>query len=675
MLLKESNYEAGLDKSILKARDNFYCIDNYTTNIQFNIENKHTIIFTNYEILKKYENILIENSVWMELKEEFNYKPEYLSKMLYDNIHLWYLILFLNKMNTAYELDKKHIRVLHPENIYILNEIYTNEKEYIKHIAADPNGLTLKSLYAKSDYILKKPNYSSLDNIGSLDPTPTTPDSGNDGFTSLQYNLGRAYLSQPVSCERPEGLTYGNSYIEGTIISKKDELISLKPLYMGNSCRILLNGEELLECPDNTSEILILNKRELKSLNKVVYTKYELIESIDWYNVFTNSLLVRLKCKFSEMKDTMDKKVKITFFYEAGTTSEVKNIKLNNSSMEDFRFVVDISPNYGKLRSVSIALLGDFREVSEDFNVGVAYMPHEFKYTNVLLSKDDYYHLKIEHTNSADTIYPLISYSFKDYKLIDKDDLVTKSLVNNLNLIPNTSTPNDLIINNTTIFKGLQLISLIDNKELEGVDVNGNFLEDSSLLDLKDMNDRLLLYNSYSTTNTKIDDYYISTNLFCRNDIPKINGSMGLFIKGKISLGEDEDGKVITKSYCYVYMLKMKNEYTNSSKSLLSGLYKLSPDAENIDIDSDGLNFKNLIKIADTSQNITGNSNISTFVKIITRGNNIKIYDEKTALPLIDYYDAEEIKFSLHEQPSFGLALFNVRNPGYKNLIVMGKRN
>lgn len=674
MLLKSSNYDAGLDRSILKARDNFYCIDNYTTHVKFNIDEKNSIIFTNYEILKKYENILIEHSVWTELKEEHKYRPEYLSKMLYDNIHLWYLILFLNKMDNAYQLDKKYVRILHPDNIYILNEIYTNEKDYIKHVSADPNGLTMKSLYAKSDSILKKPDYSILDKIGSMDPSLPSDSEGNEGFFPLQYNLGRAYLTQPISCERPNGLTYGNGYIEGTIISKKNEIVSLKPMYMGNSCRVLLNGEEILKCPDNTKEIINLNNRDLKPLSKVVYTKYELIETIDWYNAFTNSLLVRLKCNFSQMTDKMEKKIKITFFYEAGTKSEVRSIYLTNPDMQEVRFVFDISPNYGKLQSISIALLGDFREVRDDFSAGVAFMPYEFKYTNVLLSKDDYYHLKIEHTNSAETVYPMISYSFKDYKQITKEDLVTKNIVNNLNLVPTTPSPTNLIINNTEVFKGLQLISLIDNNELANTDINGNHLEDSNQLDLKDMNDRLLLYKSYDTKNTKIDDYYISTNLFCRNDIPKINGSMGLFIKGKVALGEDSNGKVITKSYCYLYMLKMNNEYTDKTKSLLSGLYKLDPEADNIDLDSDGLNFKNLIKIADTKQTITGNRDVPTFVKIITRGNNIKIYDDKSALPLIDYYDANEIKFDLDEQPSFGLALFNVRNPGYKNLIVMGKQ-
>src|SRR5699024_2907043 len=166
-----------------------------------------------------------------------------------------------------------------------------------------------------------------------------------------------------------------------------------------------------------------------------------------------------------------------------------------------------------------------------DFSAGVAFMPYEFKYTNVLLSKDDYYHLRIEHTNSAETVYPMISYSFKDYKQITKEDLVTKNIINNLNLVPTTPSPTNLIINNTEVFKGLQLISLIDNNELDNTDINGNHLEDSNQLDLKDMNDRLLLYKSYDTKNTKIDDYYISANLFCRNDIPKINGSMGLFIK------------------------------------------------------------------------------------------------------------------------------------------------
>lgn len=675
MILRESNYDAGIDRSILKAKENFYCIDNYTTKIKFDIDTKNSIIFTNYEILKKYENILFEHTVWVELKEEHKYRPEYLSKMLYDNIHLWYLILFLNKMDNAYELDKQFVRVLHPNNLSILNEIYTNEKDYIKNLSAYNGDLMIKSLYAKSDTLIKKPDYSILDNVGSLDPVIPPSNNGNEGFSPLQYNLGRAYLSQPVNCEKPNGLTYSNGYIEGTLISKKNEIVSIKPMYMGNSCRVILNGQELLQCPDNVADIVKLNNRELKSLSKVVHTKYELIETIDWYNSFTNALLVRLKCKFSEIVDTTEKKVKITFFFEADTVSEVKSINLSNPNMEEVRFVFDISPNYGKLQSISIALLGDFRNVSDDFNVGVAYMPHEFKYANILLSKDEYYHLIIEHTNSAETVYPMISYSFKDYKQIDKEDLVVKNIVNNLNLIPTTASPSDIIINNTTVFKGLQLISLIDNNELENLELNGNHLEDSNMLDLKDTNDKLLLYKTYNTSNGKIDDYYISANIFCRNNISKVNGSMGLFVKGKVELGEDENGKVITKSYCYVYMLKMKNEYSDKSKSLLSGLYKLDPEADNIDLDSDGVNFKNLIKIADTSQTITGNRDVSTFIKIITKGNNIKIYDDKSSLPLIDYYDANEIKFSAKEQPSFGLALFNVRNPGYKNLIVMGKEN
>ena len=662
-VLINSEYNATLQEGIIQAKSDFYLLDNYISNISFKIDDTTSIVFTNYEMLKKYENILIENSTWYVLDPIYNYKPEYLSKILYDNVNLWYLLLFLNKMEDAYQFNRAKIRIIHPANISLLSEIYNNEKKYLKNIEIIDNSLQLKSLYDKSNSIIKFPNFV----IGTpLNGTVPVNDSnyGNLGFSNIQYNLAHAYFNFPYSYTRPTGLTYGTNSVIGTILSKEDQIISIKPMGLGTVCKVYLNEQLMFDTKDNSEDLAILNAKLMATMKCESDTKYEINDGVGWYNELTNGLLVKIKSTdFATLN--INKQVSIRFQFEGESIVFNRTINI----LDEIIFPVDLSNNYGPLLSLSISVIGDLTPsingVKKYSDIRISYSPCNFLFANMRLSKNTPYAIRIESTNMNE-FYPMINYSFKDYHIIGPKDLVERNIIDLSSLLPKTESPSNFIVNNSAVFKGLNLISLTDADELISTDLYANNLQDDTSTKLDDNNKNLLLFADYEGTNKKITDYYILSNIYCRNNLSEINGSMGFFFKGKTFEG---------KTYCYVYIMKMANEYTNSPKSLLHGLYKMKPDAKNIFLDSDELAFSNLMKIADTPQYISGNMENNTFVKILTNKNNIKIFDGKSQRPIIDFFDTDIINFNLQEQPVFGLALFNIRNPGYLNMTVMGKNN
>lgn len=674
MGIRNKSQDSSLDTSIIVAKTHAYNIDNYTTKITFNLSDSDSLTFTNYEILKKYENIILDYCVWIKLDDKFKYRPEYLSNQLYKTTYLWYLLLFINKMDNCYQFDREYVKVLDPNSLDVLSEIYNTEKDYLKNITVDPNGLVMKALDRGSDEIIRK--FGISDNIGQVEYVPPVSNDDMEGFESLIYYANNAYLIQPTYYRRAYGLTYSDGIIEGDIVSKEDQIVSFKPIFLGPECNVLINDQQLLHCPNNSKEVLTFkNRAYLRTMNKVLDTKYEISNSVNWYSIYTNALFAKISCDFSQIGT--DIRVKFAFKYEGGTKYDIRNITYT-SGMKESIMVVDISQNYGRLISLTISLLADFKNVDDDFKVYIDYQAQTFREENFLFNKDAYYNVKITHNGSHTNVLPLIAYKFKNYKVIDEEDLVTKYVTSKISMLPSLSkSPSTIKISSVELFEGLHLISLLDQNELKTSSPGANYLETVDTNKLHDKNDKLLLYkrpaNTGDVNNFKINDYYISANISCMNNIPEENGAMGFFIKGRTRFEENAQGLMESKSMCYLYMVKLENEYTDKDKCLLSGLYKLDPSAENMDLDSGGINFKNLVKIADTSQRISGNSENSTFIKIITRGNNIKIYDNKSSKPLIDFYDSDEIKFEEDEQPTFGLAMFNIRNPHYRNLIVMGR--
>lgn len=675
MLLQSSNYEAGLDTSIIKANASTYCLDNYTSTIKFKIDDSNSIIFSNYEILKKYENILTDMSVWTKLNDNYKFRPEYMSNYLYGTTHLWYLILFLNKMTSANEFNKDYVRVVHPDNVGVLNEIYAIEKDHIQNLNVGyPSEMMVKQLDEGSDSIYRKPKYDYLEYLEAADPNIKPSEETIEGFLPLIFNKDVAYLTQPVYYERPFGLTYSKDTIEGKLVSKEGQVASIKPIYMGNSCDVYINDFYLFSCPDNTNEFETFKKRPYsKTMNKVLYNKYEYAESVNWYNAHTNGIFVKINAKF---KNLTNLRLKVSYAFAAGTRYETRKLVFDSNDT-DIYVVLDISANYGSFNSITFSLLGDFSNYDPDDLIQIDFAPTEFVEENFLFDKDKYYDLKIKYTGNVTTIIPLIAYKFKDYHAIDKKDLVEKKIQNRIDELPSSTSPNNIILNSNDTFKGLSLISLLDRDELAS-SLGGNYLEDINRNKLYDLNDLLLLYktpNTGSRNSFKIGDYYISANITSKNNVTKENGAMGFFFKGRRVLETNESGFIEMKSYAYIYFIGLQEQFHDNDQCLLSGLYKLDPSKGNIDLDSEGLNFTCLTKIADTSQTISGNENNTTFVKIITKGNNIKIYDNISKNPIIDYFDPEEIKFDSEEQPTFGLAFYNIRNPIYKNLIVMGRES
>ena len=697
--------EATLNLSITEAKNDFYNLDNYASKLQFKIMDDTYLVFTNYEILKKYEYVLFENSVLTPLKERYKFRPEHLSIALYGTPQLWYLLLFLNKMTSPSQFKKENIRVIHPSKVNLIEEIYLNEKEYLKaNSEADVANLQLKSLFGKSNKIGRLPSFE----IGK--PNSDYDDTSNDNnlevgdllnYEPILYNSSRSYLNSKDGNEIyyyiKTGGVYDSSGLNGNIddcidkyiigkpyMNYTDSLVSFKPLIAGGFFSLKINDEEILTSEDNSEEIIVLNSLSPKKMNSTITNRYNISENVLWHSDATNALLVKI---ISEKNDNLGKfteSINVGMNFVGGET-KYQIIRSSEKYDKEFIFPVNISDNYGKLLSISITVAGCPSKLRESIYKSaplVSFKPTFFNEVNMLLEKNEIYNLKLNYIitkqDGGDFINPspersmlsLFRYGTSDYKPISTKDVFGRDKVSltsySFNPPVSSTIRNPMTIKSTStrVFNGLQLISLIPNDEL--------FYKSGQLYDetdnpLIDENGYFLYDVSRNSVNKQIKDFYITLALGCENNNKSINGAMGFYFKGK-----NTDGDV----KCYIYILKMKNEYTDKAKINLSGLYKMDGSYEHLFIDTDEINAYRLKKIADTNQRITGNLNTLTNIRIVTHKNNIKIYDMKSNYPIIDFYDPEEIQFGNNDQPiqpSVGLVLYNIYNPIYSNMSILGK--
>jgi hypothetical protein len=89
----------------------------------------------------------------------------------------------------------------------------------------------------------------------------------------------------------------------------------------------------------------------------------------------------------------------------------------------------------------------------------------------------------------------------------------------------------------------------------------------------------------------------------------------------------------------YLYTIKRDGQSDGTQKSLLSGLYKVSPLQSEINMSSDGM-FKMRAKLlATTTQKYSGTE--SKYIFIMVSENTIRIYDQINGTPVIEYTDID----------------------------------
>lgn len=215
-------------------------------------------------LLRKYENILKRNLIEIDLEKRFHYKPEYLSKDLYNTTDLWYLLLFVNDMQTVDQFNTSKIKVFTDAMINDLNQIInaegsklgseTNPKQIYKHM--------IKSTEEPSDKII--PKYREPKNIPftpEIDFTNKLDNIINDRYLRERYQVYENKFYNPESDEKEliepftlnnDGLTtlpnifYKKGFkrkFKGKIYFKPGEKYKYMPLHNGKSSINITDSE------------------------------------------------------------------------------------------------------------------------------------------------------------------------------------------------------------------------------------------------------------------------------------------------------------------------------------------------------------------------------------------------------------------------------------------------
>lgn len=153
--ISSGNYN-DLKDSVISSRNNKLLLDNISK-----IYNYNNVIELPMNFLRKYENILKNNLIEIDLSPSYYYRPEYLSQEVFDTTDLWYLILFVNDMKSPLEFCTP--KILIPSSYYameIVNKI-KNIEEDIETSHKQPINVErhlLKDVNFSSDEIIKISN-------------------------------------------------------------------------------------------------------------------------------------------------------------------------------------------------------------------------------------------------------------------------------------------------------------------------------------------------------------------------------------------------------------------------------------------------------------------------------------------------------------------------------------
>ena len=258
--IQERTYVASIEDEIYNSALSNVNLDVISNHIKFNLSEEDSIIISNCDILKKYENILLDRCINVQISEDFYYRPEKISLRLYNTTDLWYTILFLNGLETQDKLDMPVIRALNPDSVNIFLEILSTEKHNINNRFKPEEGqdLQVKKLTDKSNAIIKKvfkrykpvkhPEYviPAIRKVYSHTLCSKMP---ND----LYKTVIRKIIDKNLVCLK------ANQNMNNVLLKTELKLTgpfpnTLKPLFVG-SCKVMYKGDIVLQIDDNSSEI------------------------------------------------------------------------------------------------------------------------------------------------------------------------------------------------------------------------------------------------------------------------------------------------------------------------------------------------------------------------------------------------------------------------------------
>jgi hypothetical protein len=161
---------------------------------------------------------------------------------------------------------------------------------------------------------------------------------------------------------------------------------------------------------------------------------------------------------------------------------------------------------------------------------------------------------------------------------------------------------------------------------------------------------------------------------------PYINGITKYFYKGDVRLADyrikallsTEDTthygnigimfRVEGEDEYYLYTLRRDNPVNGTQKSLISGLYKISPQYSEIPLVSDEMYKLRGKLLATTSQKYTETE--SNYVYIVLTENNIRVYSQINQRPIVEFTDVDSPLLS----GGFGFFAFNQSNVNFSDI-------
>ena len=591
----EKTYSASIEDEIYSARLSKINLDNISNHIKFSLNDEDSLIVSNYEILKKYENVLYGKSIFIQISKDYYYRPEMISLKLYNTTELWYLILFLNKLETSDKLEYDVIRVLDPDSLNALLEMINSEQKKInsKENPKFVEDLCIKKLTDKSDTIIKKvfkrykpvklPEYSlptirKVFSINLYNKVPTTISS--NAKTIISKIIDNKKICSAASIINKDTVS---TFREELLIKSIFPNI-IKPLFFGG-CTILFKGMTVFEEENNIDNIInslnkaitpinntiIINENRIIRNDIIVFTRFE--------QSYTGDAIVNIK-------DTSNNITKYEFSIKDSSIAYIPVIFNSGIYNDDNTGILEVNISFNNTVKIKSSKYGyyTFKEVVLPIQSFNGYQDISFIYKAKFNGIDNYSFFN-----------PYISYNFKKFVPIDSSfyHTLTEETVNNC-------------YKNKIILTDLGKLKPSDDLSIS-VDVS---------------------INNYNTTH-----------------------SVGVFFKRKqeeVTLG----GSPNHSDEYYLYCLSVRDFKTETPKGKLNGLYKIEiassktykitrPGSNLIGIDADKDFYLIGKKIASTPQYLTGND-YPTNIRIGTEGSLITIYDE-TNKAIIEYKDSSPI--------------------------------
>ena len=314
-VIDSSNFK-DIVSSITSSTDNKLLLDNICDWNLFEGQ-----ILLGFNILKKYEDILKSNLVEINLPSKYYYKPEYVSKDLYDTTDLWYLIMFINDIETVDQFNKSKIKVPNSDIITTLNTIINNESETLrvkdnpryvkKHMLKNLNEPSIKILsdnYYDDVKRYYRPKFNNkIESLLNYDYFLKTKTINKSYITDKNNKLIEAFeitrgIKAIPSCYYKNG--YNNTYMGKVFLESGKKYNFIKTLNGKFNFRIIEDKETVIS-KNGIKQKVNVPENVLVIDSEYRIKDYDLINDFRSTNLNNNQTVVRTKNNYKDNFDNV----------------------------------------------------------------------------------------------------------------------------------------------------------------------------------------------------------------------------------------------------------------------------------------------------------------------------------------------------------------------------------